>query len=218
MATVVNVGVTRAVPSAPEVEDHEMTWWHARAERAIDPALMWDMLGVVARPSLRQLFGPKLRYLGHPRSRRAVVDVGEGEASLGVLIPRGQPELTLGKKPDGRDVVRLSFTDGQFALDLSVADLRLYIDDGGLPDVDRVRDVSERLAGGVGVRLSVGLTRPFAARTSDMPVHWLQVNNIHLEDDPCWRLVPATAQTPGRQPVGVGLTRMVGADSDDLPF
>ena len=31
MATVVDLGLTRPVPTPPEVEDHEMTWWHARA-------------------------------------------------------------------------------------------------------------------------------------------------------------------------------------------
>ena len=36
--------------------------------------------------------------------------------------------------------------------------------------------------------LSVGLTRPFAPSPDAPPIHWLQVNNIHLEPDPCWRL------------------------------
>jgi hypothetical protein len=50
-------------------------------------------------------------------------------------------------------------------------------------------------------------------------VHWLQVNNIHLEDDPAWRLV-----TPGGDSIahmarplamaGAG----VGVADDELPF
>lgn len=215
MATVVNLGVTRPIPEAPEIEDHELTWWHARAERRIEADLMWDMLRVVGKPSLRQLFGPSLRYLGYPRSRRAVLDIGEGQASLGVLVPHGRPQLTLAQKPDGRDVVRLEFSDGQFSLDLSVTDLRLYTDDGGRPAVDRVQDIASRLARGVGVRLSVGLTRPFASRAGDTPVHWLQVNNLHLEDDPCWRLAPDLPSARGRQLVGAGVA---DTDQDELPF
>jgi hypothetical protein len=48
--------------------------------------------------------------------------------------------------------------------------------------------VAERIVGGTGLLLSVGLTRPFSNSPSSPPVHWLQVNNIHLEDDPTWRL------------------------------
>ena len=218
MATVVDLGDVRPVPTPPEFEDHELTWWHARAERHVEPALMWDLLHCVARPSLRQLFGPKLRYLGHPRSKRAVTDAGAGQASLGVLIPHGCPRLTLGRKPDGREVVRLALSDGEFSLDLSVTDLRLYTNDGERPVADRVNDVASRLARGTGVLLSVGLTRPFSSRDGEAPVHWLQVNNLHLADDPCWRLVPAALPTEGRQLAGVGASGPADAELDDLPF
>jgi hypothetical protein len=135
-----------------------------------------------------------------------------------VLIPRGQPTLTLSQKPDGREVVRMALSDGEFSLDLSVTDLRLYTDDGGRPDVERVRDVTERLTRGVKVLLSVGLTRPFAARAGETPVHWLQVNNLHLEDDPCWRLVAPTRPAAQRQLVGVGTTVDADLSPEELPF
>jgi hypothetical protein len=51
-----------------------------------------------------------------------------------------------------------------------------------------VRRVADRLAQGVPALLSVGLTRPFSTRPDEPPLHWLQVNNLHLEDDPAWRL------------------------------
>jgi hypothetical protein len=38
------------------------------------------------------------------------------------------------------------------------------------------------------VILSVGLTRPFRKWGDSEERHWLQVNNIHLEDDPLWQL------------------------------
>ena len=52
MATVVDLGLTRPVPSPPEIEDCEITWWHARATHSVEPGLFWEMLQFVARPSL----------------------------------------------------------------------------------------------------------------------------------------------------------------------
>src|SRR5262249_38600569 len=39
----------------------------------------------------------------------------------------------------------------------------------------------------VGVILSVGLARAFQASGDTARRHWLQVNNLHLEDDPVWK-------------------------------
>ena len=210
MATVVDLGLTRPVPSPPEVEDCELTWWHARATQLVEPRLFWELLQFVARPSLSVLFGPELRTIGRADSRRAVTDVGTGAASLGVLIPHRPPRLSLSTKLDARAVVRMALSDGSMSLDLSVTDLRLYADDGGRPDLEKVRDVADRLARGVPALLSVGLTRPFAARPDEPPLHWLQVNNIHLEDAPAWRL-------PARGAVPVGPVT-ASADLEDLPF
>jgi hypothetical protein len=217
MATVVDLGLTRPVPTPPEVEDREFSWWHARAIDHVEAGLFWEMLRYVARRSLRELFGPELRSIGRSGRQRAATDVGTGRASLAVLIPSGQPRLMLATKPDGRDVVRMELSDGVFSLDLSVTDLRLYADDGGRPATERVREVADRLARGVPVLLSVGLTRPFAARTGDAPVHWLQVNSVHLEDDPCWRLTvygPAQLSALHRVPAVAGQS----PGDDSLPF
>jgi hypothetical protein len=220
MATVVDLGLSRPVPTPPEVEDVEFTWWHARATQLVEADLFWGLLKFVARPSLRQLFGSGLRTIGASGRRRAVTDLGTGLSSLAVLTPFGRPKLTLGTKPDGRQNIRMSLWDGELALDLSVTDLRLYADDGGRPDIERVQDVSSRLARGVPALLGVGLTRPFAARNGEAPLHWLQVNNIHLEDDPAWRLAPGispTLRSTARQPVAIGGDASSSPD-DDLPF
>ena len=60
--------------------------------------------------------------------------------------------------------------------------------DGETPDEERVRAINRRMEEGEGVLLSVGLTRAFASAADREPVHWLQVNNLHLERTPCWRL------------------------------
>jgi hypothetical protein len=218
MATVVDLGVTRPVPSPPEVEDVEMTWWHVRAERAVEPELFWGALRFVSRPSLWEIFGSALRTIGRAGTRRAVTDEGTGQASLGVLRPDGQPELYLSAKPDGREVVRMRVSDGAVGLDVSVTDLRLYEDDGARPDACRVREVAERLSHGVPCLLSVGLTRPFAARPSEPPLHWLQVNNLHLEDDPAWRLARPESPVRRGQAVLAGARIDAGLSDDELPF
>ena len=71
---------------------------------------------------------------------------------------------------------------------LSVTDIRLYGEDHVTPVAERVQTVQARVARGVDVILAVGLTRPFSSNPSLPPVHWLQVNAIHLADDPAWRL------------------------------
>jgi hypothetical protein len=39
-----------------------------------------------------------------------------------------------------------------------------------------------------GTVLSVGLTRKFRSSDQYEPRHWLQVNNIHIQEDPAWLL------------------------------
>jgi hypothetical protein len=51
-------------------------------------------------------------------------------------------------------------------------------------DRNRLASVGYALETGVPVILSVGLTRPFRRDGNDSARHWLQVNNIHLGDDP----------------------------------
>ena len=79
-------------------------------------------------------------------------------------------------------------SDGYFQLDLGVTDIRLYGADHVTPDTKIVRRVVKRLQGGSETILSVGLTRAYASSPDFNPVHWLQVNNVHLKDDPLWQL------------------------------
>lgn len=219
MATIVDLGTTRPVPTPPAIEDVEITWWHARAVDLVEPALFWEALQFVARRTLRELFGPALRTVGRSGRQRAVTDLKTGSASLGVLRPLGRPQLSLDRKPDGREVIRLQVWDGELRLDLSVTDLRLYADDGGRPDTGRVREIAARLNRGTPALLGVGLTRPFTSRPGEAPVHWLQINNLHLEDDPAWRLVPRPADDhlESRAPALAGAGPLLG-NEDDLPF
>ncbi|MGH3144528.1 MAG: hypothetical protein ACRDTR_01875, partial [Rubrobacter sp.] len=149
-----------------------------RAHRLFDhgPDDYWELLEGVKRESLEEIFGPELELW----DESATVDVGEGLASLGCLSPEEQPWLYV----DHRGTVRMVLDYLMPSVDLSVNDLRLYEKDQRTPRRDLVQSVQERLESGSETILSVGLTRPWQKRGDTDERHWLQVNNIHLKDDP----------------------------------
>lgn len=111
------------------------------------------------------------------------MDEGLGNASLGCLRTATPPSITINRW----DKIRAQVTDGTFDVDLSVTDLRLYGKDQKTPRAKVIADVQRRIQKGVGVILSVGLARAFQASGDTARRHWLQVNNVHLEDDPTWK-------------------------------
>jgi hypothetical protein len=180
VGSVVYLGATTNSGYPPELEDRRFDPSNARWLFDDDPNDYWDALARVARESLEEIFGPELELW----DESGTVDVGEGRASLGCLKPEKQPWLYV----DHRGTVRLVLDYLIPSVDLSVNDLRLYEGDGRTPRRDLVASVEKRLKSGVEVILSVGLTRPWQKRGDTAERHWLQLNNIHLEDDPLWRL------------------------------
>lgn len=63
-------------------------------------------------------------------------------------------------------------------------DLRLFEDDLKTVLTDIVTDLNHRLVRGVGVILSVGLSRRYAKSGDVEERYWLQVNGIHPQDNP----------------------------------
>jgi hypothetical protein len=98
---------------------------------------------------------------------------------LGCLVPKQRPSLYV----DQRGAIRIALETAN----LSVADLRLYERDHRTPRRDVVTSVRRRIQAGVEVILSVGLTRPWRKQEDSAERHWLQVNNVHLQDDPLWK-------------------------------
>jgi hypothetical protein len=180
VGSVVYLGSTISAGHPPELEDRRFDSARARWLFDDDPADFWDTLHRVAQKSLEEIFGPALELW----DESGTVDVGEGRASLGCLRPEKQPWLYV----DHRGTVRLVLDYLMPSVDLSVNDLRLYEGDGRTPRRDLVASVEKRLKSGVEVILSVGLTRPFQKWGDTEERHWLQVNNIHLQDDPLWQL------------------------------
>jgi len=107
---------------------------------------------------------------------------------LGCLSLQRRPALVCCQKGDSKTAIRMHIDDGQFRVWLPVTDLRLHKADHATPDLQVVESVRRRLRGPGAVILSVGLTRGYASSTEPQPVHWLQVNNVHLESDPTWAL------------------------------
>ncbi len=185
IGAVVDLGATTAAGHPPETEDHLFDPRQLR--RLMDPAPReyWDRLVRCSANRLTDLFGRELRPEG--RGGCAVAP-GHGIASLGCLVPTGRPRLGLRPEPGRRAQVRLELTDGHLAPNVGVTDIRFYGADHATPDPRVVERVAARLAAGELAILSVGLSRPFAPRLDGPELHWLQVNGIHLEGDPLWRL------------------------------
>jgi putative nucleic acid modification protein with dual OB domain len=180
IGSVLDLGPTTNAGRAPELEDRRFD--PAATRRLYDDGAdeYWDALEAVKRASLEEIFGPALELW----DESGTVDVGEGRASLGCLKPEKQPWMYV----DHRGTVRLVLDYLMPSVDLSVTDLRLYEKDGRTPRRDLVQSLQKRLKAGVETILSVGLTRPWRKWNDDAERHWLQLNNIHLQDDPLWQL------------------------------
>jgi hypothetical protein len=185
MARIVDLGSPRPTPVPPHVEDHVFVPARARLDRLAAAHEFWRLLEEVQRTSLREIFGAALREVGRGRWG---TDLGEGEASLGLLRPAASPELYLSSGRDGRQQVRMRLSDGQIQADAGVNDLRLFGDDHATADPARIRAAVRWIADSQGVILGVGLTRKFRASGDASYRHWLQVNNIHLQEYPTWSL------------------------------
>ena len=199
LATVVELGTVTPTPARPAVEDHRFNPWQAAGLVPIPGPAYWDLLGRLARTKLRAIFGTRLEPHG---AGGAALPEGIGSASLGCLAPTGRPRLRVIGRPDGSAALRMWLSDGELNASVSVTDLRLYQADRETPDLDAVSRVQAHLDSRERVLLSVGLTRAFA-RPGEASAHWLQVNNIHVESTPSWRLAD---RGPGSGPCRVNST------------
>ncbi len=185
VGAIVELGPTHDAGRPPETEDRAFEPRCARCVGAMAPDEFWERLQGISATRLRDLFGPALLGRG-PHS--CAVDAGHGRASLGCLVPTGRPELYVQPRADRPSQIRVRTGDGRFGLDLAVTDIRLYGADHVTPEPGVVERVARRLRSGVGIVLAVGLGRATGGSPDYPPLHWLQVNSIHLEDDPGWRL------------------------------
>ena len=180
IASLVDLGKVKHIGQNPEIEDHIFYPVNACLVRNMGQKEFWELINNVSKENLTEIFGPELEQHG----KHCVVKCGKGEASLGCISKFTDLNLYINKY----DKLRIRCSDGTFSADLSVTDLRLCESDHITPKSNKVKEVAKRIKSGEKVVLSVGLTRPWQKQDDEEPFHWLQVNNIHLENKPAWRL------------------------------
>jgi len=185
MARIVDLGNPRPRPNRPHVEDHEFAPSRARFRRNASAAEFWQMLRELSQHSLDEIFGGPLREVG---PSRWAVEFSRGTASLGLLRPCRPPKLYLRTDHDQKPRIRIKLGDGQLEADAAVTDLRLYGPDHATPDAEMVHAAARWIANSNGILLGVGLTRKFRPSDGSAYCHYLQVNNVHLQEDPTWQL------------------------------
>ena len=176
LGAIVDLGEVQDAGSAPMVEDRRFEPGAARRIRSLGPAAYWRMVSAGTPVRLRAIFGETLQQDG----RTASVPANRGSASLGLFAPNEPPELRIN---DYRQL-RMRLADGEMELDTAVNDLRFF-DRHNQPIPDVVEDIAERIEQG-GCVLSVGLGRAWSPQHGQAERHWLQVNGVHLADDPLW--------------------------------
>lgn len=192
MARVVDLGAPRPKPDKPHVEDHVFVPSRAKFQRTASPREFWDLLEELARTRLREIFGSALRVVGNMRYG---TELGRGQASLGCFLPQRPPQLYLKSGRQGKPQIRMKLGDGEIDADAGVTDLRLCQDDHTTPDADLVRGVAGWINNSECVLLSLGLTRKFRPSQQQDYVHYLQVNNVHLKEEPTWPLSARPARS-----------------------
>jgi hypothetical protein len=185
MGRMVDLGLPRHAPQPPHVEDYVFVPARARVARPVAADEFWKWLEEMQSASLCEIFGTALEETGHGRWSTAL---GQGPRSLGILRPAAPPDLYLTTGRYGRRQIRMRFGDGRTQVDVGVTDIRLFGDDHATPELTRIRAVAQQMAASRGVLLGVGLTRKFRVSDRHEYRHWLQVNNIHLSEDPLWLL------------------------------
>lgn len=183
VGAIVDLGITSWVGQPPEFEDHRFVPRSAKQTGVCSTQQFWNELTAVAKTRLVDIFGPALTIRGY---KSCGVDLGKGNASLGCLTPAAPIILSIVTGGGRPARMRAEISDGQFHLDLSVTDIRLFGSDHVTPDPVKLAWLEPLLQNPAEVVLSVGLTRAFSSQPGLPKAHWLQVNNLHPLQAPLW--------------------------------
>jgi hypothetical protein len=182
LGRIVDLGETRFVGKVPEVEDQLFDAAAARHVGDLPEEEFQQLLERSAQTKLGAIFGPDLERVG----QSCAVAETYGLRSLGCYWARSA-RLLLEDRSGGRKI-RFAFQGGEYEFNVPVTDIRLFAEDHVTPSPEAVDRVAAKVATLPRVLVSVGLSRPYRKSTGEPPRHWLQVNNIHLPDEPGWKL------------------------------
>jgi hypothetical protein len=179
----VDLGPTIYVGRAPAIEDHQISPANLRYLRRLKRDEFWSLLRQTSQPDLLSIFGPELQH--QPRDHSATTAENHGTATLGHL--RSQRRPTLMTNFLGRP--RVTLLEQSTESTISLTDFRFCRSDHRTPRLRLLESVKARLRTTPFI-LAVGLTRPYQKSPKDPVRHWLQLNNIHLQDDPLGESLP----------------------------
>jgi hypothetical protein len=180
MAQEIDLGPITPDPNPPETEDHIFSPGKMKIIRTLPGPEFWEAMKSAAIPRLDEIFGCHLRN----QKLSCVIDVGMGQHSLGCLTVENPPRIFI----NDRGRLRARVRDGVYNVELSITDLRFYKIDQKTPRPEIIDNYNRRILMGADVILGVGLTRPWQKPDDTKPYHWLQLNAVHLSDNPAWQL------------------------------
>ncbi|MFV1991943.1 MAG: hypothetical protein ACC652_14525 [Acidimicrobiales bacterium] len=184
---IVDLGQTRNIGKAPEIEDV-----HFNPRKCVDcgdmpPDEFIELCKRSVSGGLSSI-GPDLIQVG----RSLVTPAGRGVCSLLLLRSTKRPRIFI----DPWEKLRFTFSNN---VELSVTDVRLYNEALTMPDPRKLTLLNSRLDTSSEVILSFGLGRAWQQPNDSMKRHYLQLNNIHLGGYPAWQLF----QRPGASSAGI---------------
>lgn len=109
IGALVELGETRSVGHAPEVEDCEFSLGNLKYQYRLEPDAYWKILAKTSYKSLKAIFGNELEQ----RESSCTVNISSGGASLGHLAP-DRIQL-FGVNRYGK--IRIEISDGQLIPD-----------------------------------------------------------------------------------------------------
>ncbi|MEO8493851.1 MAG: hypothetical protein ABI614_02190 [Planctomycetota bacterium] len=172
---VIDLGETTFAGRMPEIEDQLFRVEQVRVESEMDAGSFYELMAAGAANRLAELFGPELVHVG----RTCGVPERRGIRSLGCYWANGCC-LHLDASEAGSPRVRLTCDSDFGPLRLPVTDIGLFGSDHVTPDASQINLFASRLAPLDRILLSIGLSRAYRRSAEQSPMHWLQVNNLHL--------------------------------------
>ena len=179
---IVDLGNTRFAGRVPEVEDQEFQAHQARHSDDMPQRDFWNLLTNSAHDKLGTIFGPDL----HPAGQSCAVTETNGLRSLGNYWAANGRLFC--NESHNRRRIQFQFTSGEYHFTVPVTDIRLFATDHITPDPNKIQLLAQRIAAQPQTLVSVGLSRAYRKSPNQPARHWLQINNFHLPDNPCWTL------------------------------